>query len=144
MRAGFIQFDCKFGEAEENYRKVKIMLAQEQADLWVLPEFFHSGYLFQKKQEVEKLAEEIPDGQTTQFLIEQAKRHNTTIVAGLAERDGDKFYNSAICVNGMKGFLGKYRKIHLFDREKLFFEPGDMPFSVIDLGTFKLGIMICF
>ncbi|MBD3342594.1 MAG: acyltransferase, partial [Candidatus Lokiarchaeota archaeon] len=120
------------------------MLAQEPADLWVLPEFFQTGYLFQKKQEVEKLAEEIPNGQTTQFLIEQAKRHNTTIVAGLAERDGDKFYNSAVCVNGAKGFLGKYRKIHLFDREKLFFELGDMPFSVIDLGTFKLGIMICF
>ena len=144
MRIGFIQFDCKFGETEVNLRKMKILLSQESTDLWVAPELCHTGYLFQKKEELEKLAEEIPNGPTTQFFIEQAKRYNTTIVAGVAERDGDSFYNSSVCVNGTQGFLGKYRKVHLFDREKLFFEPGNLSFNVIDIGPYKLGMMICF
>jgi predicted amidohydrolase len=63
-------------------------------------------------------------------------------VYGFVEK-ADRLYNSAACV-GPKGFVGIYRKVHLFNREYLFFAPGDLGFPVFDLPFGKLGIMICF
>ncbi len=40
--------------------------------------------------------------------------------------------------------MSHYRKIHLFDREKLWFRPGNLPFEVIEWRGAKLGLMICF
>ncbi|MBI3586564.1 MAG: acyltransferase, partial [Ignavibacteriales bacterium] len=59
-----------------------------------------------------------------------------------AEKAG-KIFNSAALV-GPSGLIGVYRKIHLFDREHLFFTPGDLGFPVFDLPFGKIGIMICF
>jgi predicted amidohydrolase len=65
------------------------------------------------------------------------------IVAGLPERAGLACYNSAVVV-GPSGFIGCYRKTHLFFEETLFFKPGDTGFQVWDIGTAKIGVMICF
>ena len=45
---------------------------------------------------------------------------------------------------GPKGVLGVYRKGHLFDRENLFFAPGNLGFPVFRLPFGTVGIMICF
>ena len=65
------------------------------------------------------------------------------IVAGLPERAGAACYNSAVVV-GPSGFVGCYRKTHLFFEETLFFAPGDTGFQVWDIGSAKIGVMICF
>ena len=65
------------------------------------------------------------------------------IVSGINEREGEKLYNSAILV-GPGGYVGKFRKIHLFMNEKDIFQKGDAGLPVFDLGGFKTGIMICF
>jgi predicted amidohydrolase len=44
---------------------------------------------------------------------------------------------------GPEGYVSKYRKIHLFDREKLFFEPGNGPFKLYDVKGMKVGLLIC-
>ena len=143
MKVGFIQFEVLFGEKEHNLKSVSRLIEKQKADLWVLPELFNTGYIFTSKNELDQLAESIPDGETTQFLISLAKKFDTYIVAGIAEKQGRNFYNSAVLVNN-NGFQGLYRKIHLFDQEKLCFSPGDLPFQVWDIGMAKIGIMICF
>ena len=45
---------------------------------------------------------------------------------------------------GPNGYLGKYRKIHLFGTEKNFFNQGDLPLKIFDIGSARVGIMICF
>jgi Predicted amidohydrolase len=45
---------------------------------------------------------------------------------------------------GPNGYLGKYRKIHLFDTEKNCFEKGDLPLKVFNIGSARVGVMICF
>jgi predicted amidohydrolase len=45
---------------------------------------------------------------------------------------------------GPTGVVGLYRKVHLFDREHLFFEPGNLGFPVFPLRFGIVGIMICF
>jgi predicted amidohydrolase len=64
-------------------------------------------------------------------------------VAGLAERDGETFYNTSVLV-GPSGFIGTYRKVHLFCEEKRWFQPGNLGFPVWNIGTVRVGMMICF
>lgn len=143
MRVGFYQFAPVFGEVSHNLDKVVETLDRVDADLIVLPELCASGYQFVSQQETRTLSESVPDGPTTQRLIDLAKRRKMVIVAGLPERAGAVCYNSAVVV-GPSGFIGCYRKTHLFFEETLFFAPGDTGFQVWDIGPAKIGVMICF
>ncbi|MDA8106824.1 MAG: acyltransferase [Nitrospiraceae bacterium] len=143
MKAGFFQFSPLFGDVAGNVEKVGRALAGKQVDLLVLPELFNTGYQFVSKDEVARLSEEVPSGFTTQKLIELSKEKNAHIVAGLAERQGNVFFNSAV-LTGPDGFIGRYRKTHLFFEENLWFSPGDSGFGVWDTPVGRIGIMICF
>jgi predicted amidohydrolase len=143
MRVGYFQFEPVFGEIRRNLDVVAARLEQTDCDLIVLPELFASGYQFVSQEEVRRLAEPVPDGVTTQRLADLAKRRCMWIVAGLPEKAGDACFNSAVVV-GPKGFVGCYRKTHLFAEETLFFAPGDSGFQVWDMGSTKIGVMICF
>lgn len=143
MKAGFFQFDPVFGKKDENLQKVFLFTKDANIDLLVLPEFFATGYQFISKDEVAELSENIPDGVTTESLLQLSHQKGFYIVAGLPEKKGDKFFNSAI-FTGPDGFIGVYRKTHLFFEEKLFFEPGDTGFKIWDTEIGRIGIMICF
>ncbi len=143
MIAGLLQFDPVFGDIKGNVSKILRLVSDKRADLVVLPELFNTGYQFISKDEVSDLSEEIPAGFTTRSLIELSKDKGFHIVAGLAERDGGSFYNSAV-LTGPAGFIGVYRKTHLFFEEKLWFSPGNTGFRVWETPIGKIGIMICF
>lgn len=144
IRAGFYQFDPRFGEKDSNLKKAVSAIEGSEADLIVLPELFATGYQFTSKEEVAALSESIPDGITTKTLSELSISKKIYIVAGLAEAGKDgRLYNSAI-LTGPEGFIGLYRKTHLFFEEKLYFSPGDTGFRVWDTTFGKLGVMICF
>jgi predicted amidohydrolase len=143
LKAGFYQFNPTFGKKDENLKKVMSVAEDADVALLVLPEFFATGYQFASKDEVAELSEQIPEGYTTKFLSELSLKRGLYIVAGLPERDGDSFFNSAV-LTGPDGFIGVYRKTHLYFEEKLFFSPGDTGFRVWDTKTGRIGIMICF
>jgi 5-aminopentanamidase len=143
MKAGCYQFHPSFGKKDQNLQKVSSVIMDADADLIVLPEFFATGYQFISQDEVAELSETIPDGQTTETLSAVSVRKGCYIVAGLPERAGDIFYNSAV-ITGPQGFMGIYRKTHLFFEEKLYFTPGDTGFKVWNTDLGVIGIMICF
>ena len=143
MRVGFIQSDPLFGKTEYNLSKVESLITIRKADLMVLPELFSTGYHFLNQNEALKLSEPIPEGPTTQSLIRICNKNQISIIAGIAEQDENRSYNSAVVI-GPNGYLGKYRKIHLFGTEKNCFEPGNLPLKVFDIGTARVGVMICF
>lgn len=143
LRLGLVQTNPMFGEKEKNVEETISLSKRAGGDLMVFPELFNTGYAFTSKKESYDLAEEIPNGYTTMRLMEHSREDNKTIVAGLAERFDDKVFNSAVVVSHGR-FIGVYRKIHLFYKEKLWFSIGDTGFKVFDLESFKLGVMICF
>jgi predicted amidohydrolase len=143
MRVGYYQNNPEFGKVSENLDRIAAALESAEADLLVLPELCASGYQFVSMEEVRTLAEPVPAGPTTTRLLDLAKRQRLVIVAGLPERSGAACYNSAVAV-GPQGFIGCYRKTHLFFEETLFFTPGDTGFQVWDIGVAKIGLMICF
>jgi len=143
MKVGFLQFDPILLDVEENIDEIsKIIEGTDSFDLMVIPELANSGYIFTEKKELKKVAEEIPSGFFVNKLSELAKSKNGYIVSGVCEKKGDIFLNSSVLI-GPEGYISKYRKIHLFNREKLFFQPGDGPFKIYDVRGMKVGLLIC-
>ena len=143
MKVGIYQNHPEFGATGKNVEKAVRDLSLAAADLLVLPELFNTGYQFASMQEVEALAEEIPSGNTCRQMLAFARDKNMFLVFGLAERDADDYFNSAVLV-GPDGYIGRYRKTHLFFEESDFFSPGNTGFCIFDIGRAKIGIMICF
>ena len=143
MKAGFYQFDPSFGKKEENLGRAASAIKGVELDLIVLPEFFATGYQFISTEEAAELSEPVPDGPTTELLSELSISKGIYIVAGLPEKHNDKLYNSAV-FTGPDGFIGVYRKTHLFFEETKYFTPGDTGFKVWDTDIGRIGIMICF
>jgi len=147
VKAAYLQFAPAYLDVEANYAAVERLLDGADADLIVLPELFTSGYFFQSSDDLGAVAEEVP-GPTTERLLDWAAETGAVLVAGLAERDGDRFYNSA-AVATPTGTVHLYRKVHLFYEETQLFEPGDLGFPVFDVSTrtgldYRLGVMVCF
>src|SRR5947209_857830 len=128
MRAGFFQFEPKFGARDHNLNVVEEAIIRIVADLIVLPELFTTGYQFVSAEEAADLAEEVPGGETTRLLKLIAAEKQMHIVAGMAERSGKQVFNSSILV-GPEGLVARYRKTHLFAEEQLWFTPGDTGFA---------------
>jgi len=57
--------------------------------------------------------------------------------------DDEKVYNSACLISNKVEVIGNYRKVHLYDREKEIFEPGNS-FEVYETELGRIGIMVCF
>ncbi len=143
INLSFIQFAPAFGQVERNLDTAFRLARRAKSGIIVLPELFNTGYAFRSKEEVRRLAEPALDGGTCRTLVTLSKMKSSTIVAGFAESDRGRFYNSAAIVSKGK-FLGVYRKLHLFHKEKTWFSPGNLGLRVFDQDGFKIGVMICF
>ncbi|UPA27581.1 nitrilase family protein [Shinella oryzae] len=146
LKVASIQMEPVFGETAGNVARSIALLeeaAEKGARLAVLPELCNTGYVFESRSELRALAEEIPAGPSTTAWIEAARRLDMHIVAGITERDGEVFYNSAVIV-GPSGYIGRYRKVHLWGEEALYFTPGDLGFPVFDTPVGKIGCQICY
>ncbi len=143
LRIAYAQTNPVFGEVASNVKEALRMIRGVEADIVVLPELFNTGYAFASRDEAKRLAEEVPGGATTQTLLEESKRQGKTIVAGLVEKKGNSVYNTSILVS--KGsFIGSYRKLHLFNKEKLWFNECGVEPQVYDVDGVMIGMLICF
>ena len=141
-----IQMEPKIGEKELNVSRSVEKIANAAArgaKLIVLQELCNSGYVFNSREEAFTHSEPVPNGFTTKVWIEAAQRHNAVIVAGICERAGDALFNSAAIV-GPQGFIGTYRKLHLWGAENLFFEPGDLGIPVSRTVFGRMSVAICY
>jgi predicted amidohydrolase len=89
------------------------------------------------------MAEEIPSGDTVRTWEALAEEKDIYIVSGILEKDGDKFYNAAVLI-GPDGFIGKFRKMHLWDEDKVWFEPGDLGIPVFQTPIGRISMIICY
>ncbi len=141
LRLGVVQNSPKFLKTGENLKACFELMDRQQADLWVLPEFFASGYNFKTRKEAAKCAERA-DGPLSRLLQAYAAKNGCAIVAGFPEKAGARLYNSALFA--APGKTRVYRKTHVFGGEKRFFSPGDTGFWVERVKGVSVGVMICF
>ncbi len=144
MIIGFVQCQPVLGNVEASVERLGRLLPQAgEADLIVLPELCNSGYNFESREQALASAEEITTSRTVDFLHTQCRERDFHVVCGLNERVADKLYNTSVLI-GPEGVVGSYRKIHLFLNEKDIFEPGDLGLPVFDIGSYRVGMLICF
>ncbi|UZE25952.1 nitrilase family protein [Pseudomonas sp. B21-056] len=133
---------CKAANLEVSLRLID-EAATRGAQIVVLPELVSSGYVFSSREEAFELAEAIPGGASIQAWEDIARQRNVYVIAGLAERVGHKLYNSAVMI-GPEGYIGTYRKLHLWGDEHLYFEAGDLGLPVFHTPFGRLAMIICY
>jgi N-carbamoylputrescine amidase len=144
-RVATAQLDLPAGALDGNRERIleAIRSATGQgAHLVILPELAQSGYRLESWREVEAAAEPIP-GPTTELWRAEAEQHGCYIVGGICERDGNAFYNSVALV-GPDGVLARYRKLHLFENERLIYQPGNAGLPVVTLPFGRVGVVVCY
>lgn len=143
-RVACAQYAVRDGDPDHNLERSLHFIwqaAAEGADLVILPELANSGCDLGSPERALDLAEEIPGGRTVRAWKKEAEGSGIYVVGGLLERDGDTLHNSAVLV-GPEAF-GRYRKTHLWDREKLLYEPGrEVP--VLDTPLGRIGLLVCY
>ncbi len=143
LKIGYYQFRPIFGKVQRNVQQVVSALREVRADLIVLPELPFSGYYFRDREEVKQLAEDPHRSPTVDSLITLCREQDMYIVTGFAEKHRDRYFNSALLL-GPEGIVHIYRKLHLFNEEKHWFDPGDIPLQVQEVRGARIGMMICF
>jgi predicted amidohydrolase/dienelactone hydrolase len=123
--------------------------AKAGARLVVLPELCDSGYVFgdaatPPAAEAAGLAAPVDDNATLRQWRSLAAAHQLLIAGGFCELGADgRLYNSAALVDSA-GTRAVYRKVHLWDKEKLVFTPGDASPPVVDTELGRIALMICY
>ncbi|ROQ30985.1 putative amidohydrolase [Frondihabitans sp. PhB188] len=146
IRLAVVQYEPEFGNIKTNLHAMETAIRAAAADgaaVVVLPELSNSGYMFASRDEAFSLSEVVGEGPATALWKALAQELHLYIVAGLTERVDASLYNAAI-LHGPDGYLATYRKVHLWDEEALYFEPGNLGFPVVTTPIGRLGMMICY
>jgi predicted amidohydrolase len=143
VNVGLFQFAPIRGRPDANAALLAAALRSEPVDLLVAPELATTGYLYLDREELATVAEPVPGGPTCTLLAAVCRQTERAIVFGIAERSGDKIYNSAVLLSP-GGEAVVYRKAHLFDTETLVFDRAGLSPSMADVAGARVGIMICF
>jgi N-carbamoylputrescine amidase len=127
--------------------------AAQGANLVLLQELHNSRYFCQQESPDNfRYAETIP-GPSTEALATLSAELDIVIVASLFERrSAGLYHNTAVVLDGKRGIVGHYRKMHIPDDpgyyEKYYFTPGDAEsaaeaFQPIETSVGRLGILVC-
>lgn len=147
VRVAVVQFDPQVGveNLERNAKAVHerlVAAVENKAKLIVLPELATTGYCFTGREEAYAHAQPVPSGATVQGWIAFAATHDVYIVGCLVEQDGLQLFDTAVLV-GPDGYIGRYRKTHLWNNEKLWFTPGNEGYPVFETKIGRIGLLVC-
>jgi predicted amidohydrolase len=142
VRVGACQTPEILGDPAAALRTVEAFAAEADArgvQLLLFPEGFLQGYLV-TRDHVTAWAMEL-GGADFGVVLERLAPVRQTLVLGVLERQGARFFNTAVVVAGGR-LLGAYRKVHLTAGEAIFAPGGAYP--VFDVGGVRFGINICY
>ena len=149
MRVACAQYAIRDGDPHANLECSATAIldaARAGAELVVLPELANSGCDLSSRESALSIAEKVGDlgaseSPTLRAWQEAAEESGIFVVGGFLEREGDSLYNSAAVVG--PNFIGRYRKTHLWNEEKLLYEPGrELPIFVTPLCN--IGVLVCY
>lgn len=141
-----ISFNPQLNERNANIEKLASLVEQAAgngAKLIVTPEMATTGYHYRDREAIRPFVDSVP-GATTDVFARICRQYHTYVVLSLPEVDPvtDLFYISAALI-GPDGWIGTYRKIHLWECEAHWAVPGDLGMPVFDTAIGRVAIMIC-
>lgn len=147
LRAAVVQFEHAPGDKAANFAKIERFAAEASAQgvrLLAFPECCITGYWFLRNlthQQLRELAEAVPEGPSTQRVIELARARGMTLGAGLVEREGERLYNTYV-VAMPDGQVRRHRKIQAFEHEHI---SAGSEYTVFDTPDgVRVGVLICY
>ena len=138
MRIEIVQFTPAFPGREANWERIRGWAKGSAADIVLFPELSSCGYMYESPEEIAPFAD---PASALEPLERLSAKTGKLLVGGFAERHGQAFYDAAYAV-GPEGTT-VYRKIHLWNREKLLFREGGTPCLVEHAGH-RIGLEICY
>ena len=149
---GLVQMSMRMDPGENLSRALDLIAGAGAAGAGMvcLPELFSWRYFCQSEDAANfKLAEPVP-GPTTQALEALAADLDLVVIGGVFECSAPGIHhNTAVFIDGRRGYRGKYRKMHIPDdpvygyREKYYFTPGDLGFRPFRTRWGECGVMLC-
>lgn len=138
MRLELIQFTPAFPGKDDNWERIHTWAEESPADIVLFPELSACGYMYNDAKEIRPFS----DLRSALAPLEKLSRETgKLIVGGFAERAKGTLFNAAYAA-GPHGTT-VYRKIHLWNREKLLFEAGSEP-CILEHDGRRIGIVICY
>jgi predicted amidohydrolase len=145
-RIALAQVPCALGDRVENLRRMREVVSAGDADLFVFPELFLTGYMV--RDDVYRLAEGL-DGRSVRMVQQLCGEHGANILFGMAAWDDEVpgvLRNSAVLVSPNE-LVQRYDKVNLASfgpfEESLYFGTGGSP-ALLDVEGRKIGAIICF
>ena len=143
-----VQFDAVPEASDRNLVEMERLArsAVDRGARWIQ---FHEGCVSDYTPRIKTLAEQVPDGKSTQRMINLAAELNCYISFGLNERNGDRFHISQVFVAPQR-LVHCYRKTWLFhtDEDKGYrnelarYDPGTGP-SLFEIDGVRAACFIC-
>lgn len=141
IKIALAQLRCSLYEKELNLLRMLQSIeeaSQKGADYILFPELYLTGYIMDSN--LEKLAE-TENGPSIIKLRDKAKACGIGAIIGFPEKEGKLFYNTALFIGKEGETVGKYRKVHLYHKEKEWFTPGSsLPVFKLKEGNIGIGI----
>ncbi len=147
VRVAVVQFEPQVGVENLKANAVAVeerlvAAADNGAGLIVLPELATTGYVFDSRAEAYAHSESVPGGRSLEMFERVARERDLYVVGNVVEQADGRLYDTAVLV-GPDGYIGRYRKTHLWNTEKLWFTPGDEGYQVFDTPIGRIGLLVC-
>ena len=142
MQLELAQIPLVDGVVAPNLARTLDAIGQRRAgtDLMVFPEATLTG--FPTRENVRDVAETL-SGPSLSAVRDAARNAKVAVAVGLAERDGERFYNTTVLVDERGEIALRYRKTHLWATDVGVFTPGDR-FEVCEFKGMTVGLLICY
>jgi predicted amidohydrolase len=148
LRAASVQFQHLAGNKSANLEKIRRFVARaaaERVELIAFPEMCITGYWHLRnlsREEMEALAEPVPEGTTARLLMALSREYGMTIGAGLMERAHDGALYNNYLVASPDGRTACHRKLHEFVSVHL---KSGGAYTVFDLAQgWRVGVLTCY
>ncbi len=139
------QINIKHNDTKKNIQNALRIIESEKpaaGTLFLFPELFTSGYLFDDEKDIHTLSEEYSSGNSIATLNEAARDYGITIVAGIAEKSANQYFNTAAIIDS-NGLRHLYRKITQTKIDRQYFNRGGQ-LTTFEYQGVTFGITICF
>lgn len=133
-----VNLEIVWKDKAANFKKIEQILEQENADIFLLPEMFATGFYMDAAEVADRNEE------TLSWMKSFAKARNTAVCGSVSVEDSGNFYNRMYFVQP-NGEVSFYDKAHLFtySGEDKKYTAGNKR-VIVDYKGFRILLQVCF
>ena len=141
LKVTLVQIDQVWEDKQSNFQKYEAIFSkQNETDLIILPEMFHTGF----SMSVELLAEDWENSEGLNFLKKWSSKLDAAIYTSLIIRERGKYYNRGVFVypDGNVKHYDKRKSFGLGGEDK-FYTAGNNE-VIVEWRGWKINLQICY